>query len=720
MWRIDVEGFDPSREREVEAWLTVSNGRTGTRGSLEEGGEHCLAVCYVAGIYGKPDDRSVLPLIGPDWTALEPRLADEVLALSQGTILEHRRVLDLRHGMLFRFWRHLLPSGRETELRTVRFASLAQRDLMALEAELRADAGPVRLAGSIPLPVDVAIADAGAKEQNGHMVFEVVAVAGGSASFAISTSENDGHLQRLVTLARATEDSLQDEPAAESLARAEQDGINVIRERHCAAWQARWDAADVVVEGDAEAQRALRFSLYHLISAGDPESELSSIGARALTGPGYDGHVFWDTDVFVLPFFTYTHPETARALLGYRYRRLPAARNRAAALGYRGALFAWESADSGEDVTPSWVVGPEGTPIHVLTGEQEHHISADIAWAAWRYWQATGDDAFFREMGAEIILETARFWASRARARRDGHYHIGMVIGPDEYHEGVHDNAFTNVMARWNLQRGLDVADRLREDDPRAWQALAGRLALSRKELERWRAVSEKLVDGFDPETLLYEQFGGFFDLEDVNAAKLARRPYAGDVVLAREHVQRTQLLKQADVLMLPVMLPEVVPSQAVLANYRYYEPRTSHGSSLSPAIHALVAARIGELEDALEYFDMAASIDLGDAGSSALGIHAATLGGLWQAATFGFGGVYPDGDCLRVDPRLPRKWQRLCFPLAWRGGRVEVDCDHEEVHLTLSAAATVALGSSSPRALAPGRYVARGEPGSWAPLTSG
>lgn len=719
MWRIDVEGFDSVREREVETWLTVSNGRTGTRGSLEEGGEHSLAVCYVAGIFGKLDDGSVLPLVGPNWTALEPRLADEVLALGRGTVLEHRRVLDLRQGMLFRFWRHLLPSGREMELRSVRFASLAQRDIMALEAELIADAAPSRLGGSIPLPVDLSIADAGAKEQNGHIVFEVVAVAGGSASFAVSTSENDGHLRRLVAVARSADDGPQDAPAA-SLARAEHDGMSVIRERHRAAWQARWEEADVVVEGDPEAQRALRFSLYHLISAGDPESELTSIGARALTGPGYDGHVFWDTDVFVVPFFTYTHPETARSLLGYRYRTLPAARKRAKTLGYRGALYAWESADSGQDVTPSSVVGPDGTVIDVLTGEQEHHISADIAWAAWRYWQATGDYAFFSEMGAEMILETARFWASRARVMRDGRYHIRRVIGPDEYHEGVHDNAFTNVMARWNLQRGLEVADRLREDDPGAWAALAGRLALRRKELERWRAVADKLVDGFDPDTLLYEQFAGFFDLEDVDAAELAQRPYAGDVVLKREHVQRTQLLKQADVLMLAVMLPEVVPPQAVLANYRYYEPRTSHGSSLSPAMHALVAARIGELDDALEYFKMAAAIDLGDAGSSALGIHAATLGGLWQAATFGFGGVYPDGGCLRIDPRLPRSWKRLCFPLAWRGARVEVDCDHEEVRLTLSAAATVALGSSRPRALAPGRYIARGGPGRWAPLTRG
>ena len=358
------------------------------------------------------------------------------------------------------------------------------------------------------------------------------------------TTEEDGRAARLVAVDR-------DGPAHDALTRATAHGPAGLLARHRRAWRDRWLDADVAVEGDGLAQRDLRFALYHLIIAGDPESDRASIGARALTGPGYRGHVFWDTEVFCLPFFIWTHPETARALLAYRYRTLPAAKAKAAGLGYAGALYAWESADTGEETTPEWVTLPDGTPLQVLTGLQEHHIAADVAWAAWRYWQVTGDDAFMAEMGAEMVMETARFWASRTTVDAAGAHHICEVIGPDEYHEGVDDNAYTNVLAGWNLRAAGILCDRFPD--------VAGRLGVAAGEVERWEDVAAGLVVPFDAETMLYEQFAGFFGLENVRAVDLAPRPFTGEMVVGVDRLRTTQVVKQSDVLMLGVMLPELV-----------------------------------------------------------------------------------------------------------------------------------------------------------------
>jgi trehalose/maltose hydrolase-like predicted phosphorylase len=263
--------------------------------------------------------------------------------------------------------------------------------------------------------------------------------------------------------------------------------------------QAAGSAATSTVDGDAAAQQALRFAIYHLNSAANPADERVSIGARALTGDDYHGHVFWDTEIYLLPFYILTWPEAARALLMYRFRTLDAARAKSARMGWRGALYAWESADSGAETTPEQVIGADRQVIDILSGKEEQHISADVAYAVWQYWQATGDETFLRDAGAEILLETGRFWASRALLEADGYRHIRDVIGPDEYHEHVDDNAFTNVMARWNIRRAIDVAALLRERWPECWKSLSSRLGLDDAELTSGRATADTIATGLDP-----------------------------------------------------------------------------------------------------------------------------------------------------------------------------------------------------------------------------
>ena len=280
---------------------------------------------------------------------------------------------------------------------------------------------------------------------------------------------------------------------------------------HEAAWASRWQCSDVEVDGDAAAQQALRFAIYHLNSAANPADERVSIGARALTGDDYRGHVFWDTEIFLLPFYILTWPEAARALLMYRFHTLDGARAKAAGMGWRGALYAWESADTGAETTPEQVIGPDRQVVDVLCGKQEQHISADVAYAVWQYWQATGDEGFLLDAGAEILLETGRFWSSRAQPEADGHRHIRGVIGPDEYHEHIDDNAFTNVMARWNIRRALDVAALLRERWPERWASLSSRLGLDDAELKQWLSVAETMATGLDPQNRTFRAVRGLF-----------------------------------------------------------------------------------------------------------------------------------------------------------------------------------------------------------------
>ena len=735
-WRLEVNGFDPRREGDVEAWMTVGNGRSGTRGSLEEGREESSPGVFVAGVFGGADDDPDGPELakGPEWTRLHPQAAGESVDLDAGSATEHRRVLDLRQAVVFRTWRQELDSGGRWNFRSARFASLCDREVMALLAEARVDgadeAAAVSLGGEIPPPAsEGAVASVETRGDDARITFSVEARHGGTASFAIaSDSDGQGRLERLVAVERTAGADGQGATggAEEALDRGRAAGMSTVHARHRRAWRDRWRHCDVVVDGDAESQEALRFSLYHLISAADPESDLASVGARAMTGPGYRGHVFWDTEIFVLPFFTWTHPATARALLAYRYRTLPGARAKAARLGYGGALYPWESADTGDEVTPETIALPDGTVLTILTGLQEHHISADVAWAAWHHWQVTADHDFLVTMGAEMIVETARFWVTRARVGDDGRHHIDEVIGPDEYHEGVDDNAYTNVMARWNLRAAVAVCDLVPKLAPDDGGDLRSRLGIGADEIEQWEAVAANLVDGFDPDSQLYEQYEGFFDLENIRAVDLAPRPFTGEMVVGVDRLRHTQVVKQADVLMLAHMLPGAVGGDVALANYRYYEPRTCHGSSLSPAIHAAVAARVGALDEAMTYFQAAAGLDLRDhMGNAAKGVHIATMGGLWQAAVFGFGGVQPESggvqpefDGVRIDPRLPRGWDRLAFPVRWRGTLIDVDATADTLRLHLDGPARVAIGGGASSPLPRGSFVAvAAEGGGWSGL---
>ncbi|MBV9087573.1 MAG: glycoside hydrolase family 65 protein, partial [Acidobacteriaceae bacterium] len=611
-WLLREEGFTLAREHEVESLLAIANGYVGNRASLAEGSLLSAPATFAAGVFTQAGVPGSVPqlLTLPDWTGVRVWIENHALNMNEGTVLEHRRILDMLHGVLWREWRHRDPNGRETHLATFRLASLADRHLLLQSVAFRAEnySGTVRLESCIELPPDLepslppdwktrrsperpnVLPLAFQTPERKHTV--AFAVAGQllssteiNATREITVDERrilerfelsaepgtEYQLLRVVSIFTSRET---EEPSQVAVSHSNQvfmSGFAPPAAAHAAEWRRRWHDADVQVDGDDVLQRCLRFATYHLISAANPDDDRVSIGARALTGEAYKGHVFWDTEIYMLPFYIHTHPRSARALLTYRFHTLPAAREKARAAGYRGAMYPWESADTGEETTPTAVIAPGGEVIRVLNGEMEIHITADIAFAVWQYWKATADDDFFRQFGAEIMLETARFWASRGIIESDGAYHIRNVIGPDEYHENVDDNAYTNMMAAWNLRQGAATAHILEQRWPDLWRDLSTRLRLSNDELSQWPKLADMMFTGFDPETKLFEQFTGYFKKEQIDLKSYEPRSAAMDVILGHNRIQETNVVKQADVLMALYLLWEQIPADVRVANFHSY-----------------------------------------------------------------------------------------------------------------------------------------------------
>jgi trehalose/maltose hydrolase-like predicted phosphorylase len=654
-WTISVRGFDPELERVHSSLLTIADGVIGTSGSPTGSHPSARPRVLAAGLYDLEGPETDL-VACPVWTRLDGELP-------HATAFE--RQLDLHAGLL----RQRL--GREPDLETILLSSLAQPGT----AVLRAKGVRALLETTEPLePAEGTAVETGSVD--GTMWALQRAGAGGLAVAAAERLEGD-RLERLAAYVADPSTVPDPEEALRRLGEAQRIGFDGLLSAHRQRWAERWETADIKIEGDDELQRLVRFALFHLMGSA-AESGEAAVGARGLTGPAYRGHVFWDGDVFVLPFLAATDPPAARAMLEYRLRRLEPARAAATTLGRAGARFPWESAGTGVDVTPSHAHDHAGRIVAIRTGELEEHIVADIAWAAGCYVDWSGDSAFATGPGRKLFIETARYWASRIRVDSQGRAHIYGVIGPDEYHEPVDDNAFTNVMARWNLRRAAEVG----------WGTVP--------ELERksWLDLAIALVDGYDPETQLYEQFAGFNRLEPLVIADIApHRPIAADLMLGHERTLGAQVLKQADVLMLHHLVPEEVAQGSLEPNLAHYEPRTAHGSSLSPAIHAALFARAGRLGPAVEAFRLACRIDVDDlTGTTAGGVHLATMGGVWQALVFGFGGVRASARGLELDPHLPEAWDALELRLAFQGYPVRIRMEHDALEIDADPAVPVSV----------------------------
>ena len=705
-WVIGQHGFDPLRDSSHQSRFSISNGFLGVRGerAINRSAEAGIPprTC-VAGLFDVCGAEQPIPALIPvaDWLRVNVLLPGAASELNPEDVSNHYRTLDMGRGTLLTGGSLVGIPGLAIHLRVSRLVSLRERSvgLQLIELKVEEGAFDITFEASFDgldfgLQADrleqdvgswrtrtsgkrVAMASTCSLRVDGEVLKPVTPSPFKSVWSWRTRPGQVACFERMVAVARS--DTLADDPGATVQGKLEascRQGWRGVLEAHTASWADRWRRSDVLIDGDPAAQQALRFAGYHLNGAANPDDERVSIAARGLTGPDYMGHVFWDTEIYLLPFYSLTWPEAARALLMYRFNTLDAARAKAAGMGWRGAMFAWESADTGVEATPEQAIGPDRKVVQILCGKEEQHITADVAYAVWQYWLASGDEAFLRDAGAEILLEAGRFWSSRAKLEADGLHHIRGVTGPDEYHETVDDNAFTNVMARWTIRRAIDAAALVRERWPNDWARLSARLKLDDYELRQWSAVATAMATGL-AQSGLFEQFEGYFGLEQIDLADYVGRSVPMDVVLGRERTDRSQVVKQADVVALLGLLPEEFAGDTGAKNFAYYEPRCSHGSSLSRAMHGLVAARLGQSELALRFFGDTAAIDLADTHvASDGGVHIAALGGVWMIAVLGFAGLklLPDG--IALDPQLPAGWTALTFGCQWRGRSLHIHVD--------------------------------------------
>ncbi len=638
-----VLGFEISAEnrRAIESLVTLSDGRFARQGLPIGRPGVPRPGTFAAGIYDDRDVPSLLELPthpvlrGPPDQGRRPRVR-----------------LDLRRGTL--------TVDVEVDGDTVtlsQFASITDAGLNVLDV-----VGPASLIEALDTTSPAPLVDS-VSSRRGAIV--------AARSRTIEPGPVRSRLTEITALAKAPPGDRDDLPR---IAEGRRGRVASLRRQslqttHEEAWIARWEVAATDLPTEPDLELAIRFAQFHLLqsASNDPET---AIGARGLTGSAYRGHVFWDTDVFVVPALAAMAPGLARSALGYRVARIGAATARARTEGRSGARFPWESADRGDEVTPTEGVDLRGRTVPIRTGEQEEHVVADVAWSTVRYLDWTGDEVFRRGSATQILVETARYWQSRVEIDDDGSGHIRGVIGPDEYHEDVDDNAYTNVMAMWNLVRAARHVEVTGQVEP--------------GEHRRWRQTAECLVDGYHPEVGRHEQFQGYFDLEPLLASSLGEPPLSADVLLGASRLAHSQVIKQPDVLMLHHLVPDALPAGSLGSDLDFYLPRTAHGSSLSPAICASLLARAGRPDEARRWFDLAARMDLDDLSrTTAGGVHLATMGGVWQAVNQGFLGVLPSEDGLQIDPRIPLDWGTLTQRFHFRSAVVTLRASHDRLELT-------------------------------------
>ncbi len=723
-------GFSPTQLHHKETVFTISNGYLGTRGTFEEGYPGDRPATLIHGVY---DD---VPMVFtelancPNWLSLNIMIAGERFRLDQGTILDYKRWLDMQRGLVSRYvcWRS--PAGHTLEFYFERFASLADEHVLGLRCQVKS----VDYTGAVEVHANLN----GYADNQGYMHWDWINETGGDHAIGLHVRSRRTHIdlgmaarlalsgvetektiaisfqgcptlvsqfslqpEQTVTLEKVvtvfTSREVADPATTAKTKLATLASYDILRSDHESAWADVWRVNDVLIEGDGTAQLAVRYNLFQLLSVAPRHDTRVSIPAKTLSGFAYRGHVFWDTEIFILPCLTYTQPELARNLLTYRYHTLPGARRKAKNAGYQGAMYVWESAHTGDEVTPSWVPGPNGESlVRIWCGDIEQHISTDVAYASWHYWQATRDDDWLKQYGAEMILDTAVFWGSRVEWNDVcDRYEISNVIGPDEYHEQIDNNAFTNTMVRWHLKTALSVLDWLRKHDRDRAAELQQRLNLTADRLQRWETIIDKIWVSLNPETGLIEQFTGFFDLEDIDLNDYEPRTRSMQAILGIEGANQRQVLKQPDVVMLLYLLRQGIFTQAtdsistreiLQTNWDYYVPRTDHtyGSSLGPAVHAIMACELDQPNLAYEHFQRAALVDLADVrGNAHEGIHAASTGGVWQAVVFGFGGVHLTPNGPVAQPKLPDGWTRLKFNFVWQGQTYTFDLKAEPASKT-------------------------------------
>ncbi|MBL7071652.1 MAG: glycoside hydrolase family 65 protein [Candidatus Omnitrophica bacterium] len=704
-WLIKETSWERNDQEVRESQFTLGNGYLCSRGVLEEIPYDAHPGTYMAGLYDEAGSQvtEIVNLPNPINFKLIAQ-GEKVGVIAMDTI-SHNRVLDMQKGILKRRTVYATTNKERFDYQSLRFFSMANPHIGAMQIHftpLDADADII-----VETFTDTSMTNKGILSEGRKRHFEVNKfinvknidyvcvrtfqrkIGVGYANHLTVTNEGKsyGTSEKILRLyikkgetatftkiftIHSTRDlgfrGRLERRGVASCAKAVKKGFERLLEEHIEAWRRKWDISDIDIRPDVNLQAALRFNIYHMIICSPPDSR-SSVPARTLSGEGYRGHIFWDTEIFMLPFYIFTNPETAKRLLLYRYKTLPAARRNARERGYKGALFSWESADTGKEVTPEWHRDLDGKVIRIYTGKMENHIVADIAYAVNNYFIVTADEEFMLEAGLEIIFECARFWASRVEYNKNRDvYSIKNIIGPDEFHINVSDNAFTNVMARWNLVRAVQLCRNYQARDMRRFKKLVKRIKLRESEIENWARVSNRIPIRVDRNGII-ECFNGFFKRKYMPIRELDHNfmPTLPKKISPRQ-LKTTQFVKQADTVMIFHLLPDSYPLSQRRKNFDYYDKRTLHKSSLSPSMCALTGWDAGSFDKAYHYFLFSLYGDIENKhGSTDGGIHAASLGGNWQMVFHAFAGIRIKGGVLTINPSLPREVNAIYLNIKFR-----------------------------------------------------
>lgn len=715
-WSVREASLDRDVMAQSESVFALSNGHIGWRGNLDEGEPHGIPGTYLNSVYedrplpyaeagyGYPESGQTVINV-TNGKIIRLLVDDEPFDVRYGTLNSHERVLDMRAGTLTRLVDWTSPVGSRVRVSSTRLVSLTHRAIAAICYEVESVSGnraviqselvanePVPDLGHDPRSAASLQAPLAGEETVAHrcgavmvhrtrsselrvgaaMDHEVagpddtsieVEVDGDVARVTVATRLDAGQRIQVVKLVAYGWSGERSRPAVHdqvvaALAGARQTGWDGLLAEQRGFLDRFWDGADVEVDGDAQVQQAVRFGLFHIVCSA-ARAEQRPIPAKGLTGPGYDGHTFWDSETYVLPVLTYTQPHAVADALAWRRQTLPVARNHARSLGLAGAAFAWRTI-AGPECSGYW---PAGTAAF--------HINADIADAALRYLDATDDTTFERETALPLLVETARLWRSLGQHDMEGRFRIDGVTGPDEYSAVADNNVYTNLMAQMNLRSAAEVVTRHREE--------AAERGVSTEEAASWRDAAEAMMIPFDERIGVHPQNEGFTDHARWDFAGTRADQYPLMLHFPYFDLYRKQVTKQADLVLAMVVRGEAFSAEQKLRNFDYYEAITVRDSSLSAGTQAVMAAEVGHLDLAHDYLGEAALMDLSDIEHNTRdGLHIASLAGTWTALVMGFGGMRAAGGVIGFSPRLPDGISRIRFRVRYRGRRIGVSVEAE------------------------------------------
>lgn len=737
-WRIQEATFRPEAYALSATLFAQGNGLIGVRGSFEEGmaGAESEHGCYLNGVYfsepivygesaygfARNNERIAS---APNPFMLQLHLDGEPVDFNQGTMVGFHRALDMTNGVLTRTLEWRSDKGKTLAIKSRRLVSMSRRELAVLEYSVTAvdfageltltstlDSLPPQLeasddprVGSGVNPADIQSVVSATSDDTQTVIAKTLSTGfyiGASARHRLGGSVAPHHTthdhqpnhatnQWIWTVAAGDQvsvtkwtafsvgrDQTLDDPQTElmpALKATQALTVDQLVEEQKAILAAFWETSDVTIDGNPSLQQGMRFNLFHLQQSIGRDG-FNNIAAKGLTGHGYDGHYFWDTEVYVLPFFLYTQPELARNLLLYRHSILDAARRRARDLAIpRGCLFPWRT------------IGGEESSAYYPAGTAQYHINADIAWAVRQYHQVTGDTAFIRDYGAEIVLDSARMWLSIGffNPRRGGQFCINGVTGPDEYTAVVNNNYFTNAMAQQHLRYAVELVHWLEQDNPTDWRRLCETLNLADDEPEQWQRAADHMFLPVDASTGLHEQDDSFLDKAPWDFANTPREHHP---LLLHYHplvIYRHQVSKQADMVLALLLLGDQFSLDEKRRDFNYYEAVTTHDSTLSACIHGILASELGYDDKAAAYFAEVARMDLDNHhGNTRHGVHTACMGGSWLGLVQGFGGMRMHGGTLKLAPRAAQGTAGYGFRICFQGTVLAVSVKAGEVHYRL------------------------------------